>query len=427
MPATTFQRAQHQGMRIHVLPSDRFKTYAVSLYIGSPLSGETVTANALIPFVLRRGTARYPETVAFREKLDELYGAGFGFDVYKRGNNHIVQFRMDTIADRYIGEQRGLLLQETLTFLLQAVTQPATKNGAFLEKYVNTEKTTQRKKLEAVINDKIRYAAERCTQEMFADDPFRFHALGRIDQIEAWQADSLYAYYQDWLASSQMDLYVVGDTSMDEVLAVINEAVPANRKEPIPYQFGEAIPLRSEPKLVTEHMDVSQGKLNMGLSVPVFYQDDAYPDAMVYNGILGGYPHAKLFANVREKASLAYYVSSRLDGYKGMLMIQSGIEVSNYDKAVSIIKAQLEAMASGQISDVELTQTQAMMTNQLREIGDSAFDMIAYDFNSVMTGTTRTIPELIEQIGQVTKERVAQIAKQVQLDTIYFLSDRKGE
>src|SRR5690606_37284817 len=112
-----------------------------------------------------------------------------------------------------------------------------------------------------------------------------------------------------------------------------------------------------EAKRVEEALDVSQGKLNIGLALPVLASDDDYPAALVYNGILGGFPHSKLFVNVREKASLAYYASSRYDGWKGYAMIQSGIDVRNRDKALSIIEEQLAELAGGRITDAELAQT----------------------------------------------------------------------
>lgn len=56
-----FQHGNVGGIRIHVLPTKTFKTYAISLYAGVPLAEETVTPTALIPFVLRRGTASYPK------------------------------------------------------------------------------------------------------------------------------------------------------------------------------------------------------------------------------------------------------------------------------------------------------------------------------------------------------------------------------
>ncbi len=422
-----FQRAETNRIRIHVLPTDRFKTYAVSMYIGRPLEESTVTSTAIIPFILRRGTEQYPETKAFRERLDELYGAGFGFDIYKRGNNHIVQFRMDTVDDRFLGHQSPSLLQETLAFLGQTITRPAIENGKFMTRYLDAEKQTIQNKLESIVNDKIRYAAERCVQIMYADDPFRYNPLGRLEDIASLSNDTLYEQYQNWLKQAPIDIYVVGHTTLEEVTAMVKEQFTMGRDELFRYQIDASHRITSEPKRVVEQLDVNQGKLNMGLIAPFTYGDNNYPVEMVYNGILGGYPHSKLFTNVREKASLAYYVSSRLDGYKGNLMIQSGIEIDNYDQAVSIITQQLEALRSGEISDLELSQTKSMMTNQLKQIYDSPNEMIGFDFNTVLTGTERSVSTVLTEINQVTKDQIQEVAQKIELDTVYFLKNKEGD
>lgn len=104
-----FQRGAVGRMRVHVLPTTRFKTFSLSLFAGVPLEESRVTPVALVPFVLRRGTRSYPETIQFRERLDELYGAGFGFDIYKRGDYQIVQFRLDIINDAFVSSSQSLL------------------------------------------------------------------------------------------------------------------------------------------------------------------------------------------------------------------------------------------------------------------------------------------------------------------------------
>lgn len=427
MMPIAFERATIRGIRVHVLPTDRFKTFAVSAYVGRPLQPDNVSATALIPFVLQRGTERHPQTKAFQAQLDNLYGAGFGFDIYKRGNNHIVQFRMDTVDDKYVGDEAEGLLTETLTFLIEAITKPALDNGAFVGSYVNAEKQTVAKKLMAVINDKIRYAAERCTQEMFKHDPFRVNALGDYREHEQLNAQTLYDVYQHWLTTAQIDVYVVGRTTLEQVKHIVDAQFRHERKPAAAYALRPFTRSSSTTvNTITERLDVSQGKLNMGLAAPFTYADEQYPAALMYNGIFGGYPHSRLFINVREKASLAYYASSSLDGFKGTMMIQSGIEVSKYDKALGIIREQLEVMRDGDITETELAQTKAMITNKLRQIVDSPYEMIAFDFNSVLSEAQRPLPRFIEQIEDVDAEAVRQIAREVELDTIYFLTDQKG-
>ncbi|OME80239.1 peptidase M16 [Paenibacillus sp. FSL A5-0031] len=421
---STFERGQLQRIRLHVLPTKRFKTFAISLFAGLSLEEATVTPVALIPFVLRRGTAKLPETITFREKLDDLYGAGFGFDVYKRGDSQIVQFRMDVINDEFVSSDTPLLA-ESLQFLGDVITDPLIDQNGFHQKYVDAEKTTLKKRLEAIVNDKIRYAAERCLEEMCADEPYRLHPLGKLAEIESITSSSLYDSYLQWLDNAALDLYVVGDTTLEEVTELVSSAFKLKDGSPSAYSTPNIHHPVKEVKQVTDRMEVSQGKLNLGLRTGVGYVDDAYPAALMYNGILGGYPHSKLFLNVREKESLAYYAASRLDGHKGLCTIQSGIEFANYERAVAIIKEQLESMRQGNLSELEMNQTKAMISNHLRELQDSAYEMIAYDFNGVLTGKDRSAEQLLEQVQAVTAEDIVKVAEQVQLDTIYFLRDRK--
>lgn len=409
-----------------MLPTKRFKTFAISLYAGVPLREDTVTKVALTPFVLRRGTESYPETTQFREQLEHLYGAGFGFDVYKRGDYQIVQFRMDTINDSFVGGDEQLL-DRSFAFLGEVLTRPAQENGHFRTSYVQAERETVRKKLESIVNDKMRYAAERSIEEMCKNEPYRLHPLGERKDLPLIEPDTLTASYQEWLQRASMDLYVVGDTTLEEVENLVQRHFNVDRTSSADYQTQAAVRGDKEVETVVERLNVSQGKLNMGLRTSITYGDPQYAAALMYNGILGGYPHSKLFVNVREKESLAYYASSRYDGHKGIATIQSGIEIPNYEKAVTIIKQQLEEMKSGTISDLEMSQTKAMIRNLLKEMQDSAFEMIAYDFNRQLSGKERTAEELLTQVEQISKEDVREAAEQFRLDTIYFLRDEKEE
>ncbi|RED66092.1 EF-P 5-aminopentanol modification-associated protein YfmF [Cohnella lupini] len=421
-----FQRGVQGRLRVHVLPTKRFKTFAISLFAGVPLSEDRVSPIALTPFVLRRGTKSYPETISFRERLDDLYGAGFGFDLYKRGDNQIVQFRLDIINDRFVSVTDSLL-GEALSFLGEVLTAPAVEDDRFRGKYVEAEKTTVSNRIDAIINDKIRYASERCIEEMCKDEPFRLPALGTKEQLAQLNASNLYEEYRRWLQDASFDLYVSGDTSLDEVLAFVSKSFKLPEGQPSSYSPPKLRSARGEVQTIVEKLEVGQGKLNMGLRVGATYGSDQYAALLVYNGLLGGFPHSKLFINVREKASLAYYASSRLDGHKGIMTLQSGVEIANYERAVVIIKEQIQAMKAGEFAIEDLRKTQAMIVNQLRELQDSAFERISFDFSNVLSGVERTGDSFIAEIQAVTPEMVTAVAQGVELDTIYFLRDRKEE
>lgn len=420
-----FQHGHAAGMRIHVLPTKAFKTFAISLYAGVPLEESTVTSTALVPFVLRRGTASYPETTQSRERLEELYGAGFGFDIYKRGDYQIVQFRMDTINDSFV-QSKESLLGESFAFLGEVLTRPLLESGSFRASYVATERETIRKKLESIVNDKIRYAAERCIEEMCRNEPYRLHPLGQRADLDAITPETLYQSYTSWLNGATLDLYVVGDTTPEEVEKLVTAHFGRAHHSEAGGYTSDFTPVKvTEVRTVEEKLDVNQGKLNMGLRTSITYKDDRYASALMYNGILGGYPHSKLFVNVREKESLAYYASSRYDGHKGIGTIQSGIETQNYGKAVDIIRKQLDELKAGNITDLELSQTKAMIRNLLSEIQDSAFEMISFDFNRQLSGKDRSAQELMEQVDGMGAAEVKAAADTFELDTIYFLTGKE--
>ncbi|MNR55789.1 hypothetical protein D3C85_1762380 [compost metagenome] len=68
-----------------------------------------------------------------------------------------------------------------------------------------------------------------------------------------------------------------------------------------------------------------------------------------------------------------------------------------------------------------------MIRNHVVEMQDSAFEMIAYDFNRVISGKERTAEELLEQVDHITSKEVTDAAQTFHLNTVYFLKGEKGE
>ena len=421
-----FETGSIGNIRVHVCASNKFKTTTLMAFIQQELSPETVTKTALLPQVLQRGTMSNPTTLSFRRKLDELYGAILYGDVYKRGERHIMQFAMEMANEQYLKESPSLL-SEGIRFFGEVLLKPAVENQAFKSAFVEAEKKNLKQKIESLKDDKIRYASQRMIEAMCQGEPYALFNLGRLEDLPNINPQELYTYYQDVLAGCPIDFYCVGNVSVDEVMKLLEQQFSSiaggTRKTVQTMPVSRSV---EKERVVIERMNVKQGKLNIGCRTQTSIQDPDYPALMMYNGILGGFPHSKLFRNVREKASLAYYCSSRLESHKGLLLIQSGIEIDNYDQAVSIIKEQLEEIREGNISDQELEQTKATLSNQLRSQMDRSYEMIHYHYQSVLNGKDLPLNQLLEQVNAVQKEDVQKMAEKVQLDVIYFLRDRGG-
>jgi predicted Zn-dependent peptidase len=424
MNELSFVSHEQDGVGIHVLPTNKFKTTTILIHIQLPLKEELVTKGALLPNVLQRGTERYPNPAQLQRHLDSLYGAIFNAGVMKRGEKQIIQFYLEVANEKFLADSRPLL-EDGIRFLGEVLMQPLLENGVFAKKVVELEKEALSKRIEGLIDDKMRYASQRLTEEMCKDEPYRLLAYGIREQIPQITPEELYDFYKEMLSAYPVDTYVIGDVKPDEVTAMVQKYIPfkqagVERLAPTPYKKEVA-----KENVVTEEMNVAQGKLNIGMRTQIGYADEEYVHLMMYNGVLGGFPHSKLFMNVREAASLAYYATSQLETHKGLCMIMSGIETANYDKALAIIKEQLEMMKQGKISDVELSQTKATLSNQLRETRDSAAAIASMDYNGRLAGRRRSLEEILEGIERTTKEDIARVAQKVEIDTIYFLRGKE--
>lgn len=287
------------------------------------------------------------------------------------------------------------------------------------------EKRTLKQRIQAVYDDKMRYSNLRLIQEMCKNEPYALHVNGEIDDVDAITADQLYETYQSAIQKDQLDLYVVGDVDDNQVQAAIDKYFQTKERTlgTIENNHDEQ---KAQPKEVIDEEDVKQGKLNIGYRTSITYTDQDYPALQVFNGLFGGFSHSKLFINVREKASLAYYAASRIESFKGLLMVMSGIEVNNYEQAVSIIAEQFQAMKNGDFSEQDIAQTKAVIRNQVLETIDTAYGLSEFLYQQAAAQVDIPIEDFLANIEQVTKEDIVKAGEKIQLDTTYFLKGTEG-
>ena len=398
-------------MQITKLQSNKFKTNLVALFITVPLTKENCTKNALLTSVLRRGTNNLKTQEEISKRLEELYGAGFNCGVDKLGNYHVLKFYLETLENTYTLNSENLL-QEGINLLLDIVFNPLVENNGFNKVYVEQEKLNLQKLIESRKDNKALYAKERCLESMFADESYALYKYGSVEDLSNINEINLYAYYKELLKNCKIDLYVTGNN-------IDNIKVPEISSKNLP-QIENLHVAPEKPSIVNESQDVTQGKLIIGLDVG--NSDKAV--VSMYNTILGGGANSKLFQNVREKASLAYSAGSSYIRRKNVILIQTGIEIENYDKAVKIIEEQLQDMKNGKISDEEFNSAKQLITSSIELIEESKEDMITFYFDQNLFDEHLNVTEYKEMIKKVTKEDVIKIAQKVKEDTIYFLTNK---
>ena len=423
-----------QGITLHQIQTENYKTNLYAIFIATPLKRENVTLDALISAVLRRGTKNLPSQEQISKKLEMMYGASFNCGIEKTGDNHILKFYLEALSEEFLPKPEELI-KESLGILLDLSFNPYTENGAFKAEYVEGEKQNLKQIIEAKIDQKDRYAYDRCTEEMFKGRPYGLYKYGYVEDLESITPESLYKYYQELIATAKIDIFCSGRLKDKNVKEIIeqNENMQ-NLKERKPnYIINNETTEAKEGKennenkdknenIVTESMQIAQGKLVIGLDVNETKEDSRFI-ASVYNAILGGGANSKLFQNVREKNSLAYTANSGYIRVKNAIFIRCGIEIDNYQKALDTIKEQLEDMKNGNFTDEDIKNSKELILASIEGITEEQDTEITYYYGQELADRFVTVEEYAEKIKEVTKEQIIDLAKTVTINTIYFLRD----
>lgn len=408
-----------KGINLYTVKTDKFKTISIHVFFHRPLD-ENTTLNALLPLILRRGCGRFKTSQEIARQLEDLYGAIFDCGIGKKGESQILRFHIDCINNREL-DKEFRIPEESLKLLFNLILNPIKENRVFKKEYIEQEKENLRKIIESKVNNKAQYAMTRCIEEMCKGEPYSIYEYGNIEDLEKIDAQNLYEYYDKVIKTSPVDIFIVGniDDSFNDMVKKHFTPKREDIEEVSPTKIEKEI---EKPKKLEEKMDVSQGKLCIGYRTNIGYDTEDYYPLMLYSNILGGGITSKLFMNVREKASLAYTISSRIDKFKGLMFITGGIDFDKYEKAKEIIFKQLEDMEKGNITDEELNSAFKGISTSIRSLGDTHLHIVDFFLSQIISNSKHNFEQLIGRLGEVKKEEISKIAAKIKLDTIYFLS-----
>lgn len=413
-----------KGIKLHTIKTDKFKTNLIAIMLTTKLNRENVTKNALIPTVLKRGTKNLKTQEEINKKLEEMYGASLDCGLDKTGDNQVLKFYIETVNDEFLPQEAENMLKTSLEEIFEFVFNPYLENNCFKKEYVEQEKENLKQIIEGKIDNKARYSLDRCIEEMYKDKPFGLYKYGYIEDMKNIDEENLYEYYQKLINECKIDIFVSGivDENTENVIKNNENIAKLGEREP-QYNRPEIVAKKSEKeKDIQESMEVTQGKLIIGMDLDID-DDNLRYDVMIYNSLFGGSANSKLFQNVREKASLAYTASSSYYRFKNNIFINCGIEIPNYEKALEIIKQQIEDMKKGDFTDEEVENAKKGIIASIKTIDDEQDTEITYFFSQELSQIKCDIEQYINRIAVVNKENVIEIANKVSINTIYFLKD----
>lgn len=416
------------GIDIIFVPATQFKTNELAVSLLVPLKKETASENALLSLLLCESCSAYKTLRELNTHLASLYGAVLSPAVSKLGENQVIKFGITCIDDRFALDDKKILT-ECLSLLLSLLFEPNfDENGMFNQNSVDVQKRLLIEKIESEENEKRTYVLRKTESIMFEGEPYAINRYGTKDDVNKATLESLKTAWENLLKTSSVLLTVVGNASQQEVKKLLLDKfsnVERDYKAPVDAVFN---PVPNEIKEVKEEMEVKQGKLVMGFRVNITPDSELAPAMRSFADVFGGGPYSKLFANVREKMSLCYYCSARYVRQKSFIVVQSGCEEENMDKAVSEILNQIEEIKKGNF-DYEFSSSKMALTDAINSVYDAPESLEVWYTSQMADKNIKSPAESAAENKSVTKEQIMECANLISLDTVYRLvgNDDKEE
>ena len=280
-----------QGIKLHCIDTNKFKTNLMAVIITLPLNRENVTFDTMIPAVLKRGTKNLKSQEEISKKLENMYGASFDCGIEKIGDNHVIKFYLESLNENFIPQDSNQnISKESINLLLDIIFNPYLENNKFKDEYVETEKNNIKLLIESKIDNKDQYALNRCIEEMYKDKPYGLYKYGYVEDLENVNSKNLYDYYTELINTSKIDIYISGELKKEDILEIVknNENIEKlKERKPNYIANNEQTEDKKEikEKEIQDKMDIGQGKLVIGLDVELTDYNSKFPVSM-YNVIL---------------------------------------------------------------------------------------------------------------------------------------------
>lgn len=413
------------GINFKGIRDSKFKTLRLSVHFMLPVQKDQVAANGLLAFLLTRASREYPDFTKLAQRLAELYGASLNADVSKLGDVQVLSISATGLSDRLT--LNGEKISEALANLLCSVLfNPLLENGQFPRESFLQEQRQTLEMLDAEYNDKRIYAKQRCEELMCAEEPYGVGRCGTKEQIAALSREDLLPAWKRLVETARIEVMAMGDCNTTKIYELFCQAVAGLVRGEVRHCTTENVAAARTVKNEVESMDVAQSKLVMGFRTGIAIPDSRLSAAKLMCTIFGGTPHSKLFLNVREKLSLCYYCSSQLNSMKGIMLVQSGVETKNIERAKEEILAQLQQMKDGDFSEDDIIAAKKSLCNSYKTLADSLGGLESWYLSQTFASTVRSPEESAAEINAVTKEEIVEAARLVSLDTVYSLIGKEG-
>ncbi len=412
---------KQDNFNLNIIETAKFKTTRVEITFANKLTKESATKRALLPYLMRAVTKKYPTRSELQIAVENMYSANFSAGIKKIGLTQLLTFDLSIINNKYTFNNEDLLL-EGIEFLKEVLYNPY-----FTEEIFKEEKRFLEEYFQGIYANKMRYSVKEALSNMYQGEDYNIDAYGNEEDLNELTLKDCIDAYTDMINNDTININIVGDVTSDEMTSLVHKELQFSNRHNDLVLVDDSIKQDREHQVILESQNVNQAKLVIGYQFDAYYNTKEYYQAVVLNTLIGGGPESLLFKKVREDLSLVYFIGSAYDQNKGSFVVYSGINQDHYKQVVEEVENVLKSVENKDYDNKFLTIAKKGIVSGLMQSFDNGGSLINRLNSLSLFNKEFDTDELVSKINNVTEEQLSVLVKRLKRDTTYLLRNDELE
>ena len=418
-----YKKYKLNNYNLYTVKTDRFKTINIKINIRVKSEKEDEKYYPMLWRMLSRTSKYHSSIKEINRACVKIYDPSYSIKVMESGKEDILLLSASFINEKYT--ENGMN-EESIKFLLPFIFEPKIINNAFDEEIFKNEKETLIDNYKEIKDHPRKYVSGKI-EYLLESRGYKTYSLEElIEETKKITSKELYEFYLKVMSKGKLDIFVCGNIDPEEMKNIFEKHInfKGERKGKINHIVN---PKASKKiKIVEEESHNIQTNLAIGCKTIDLTTYERNYVLSAYSHILGGSMNSLLHQTVREKNSLCYYIYSNYTLLEGTLKIYTGIDYKDFNKVYDLIKKEMDNIIKGNFNHKLIDNYKQIYLSSLKSIEDYENDTIGNYISEIFIGTDN-IENKRKNVEKLTKEDIMNLAKKIQIDTVFVLKGDEHE
>lgn len=410
-------------VKLHMIPTEKFKTVLMGIYIKRPLRKEEATLNALLSRVIDKDCERFTTRHEMQLALDEMYGSILVTDIHKLGKDQMLQIKLQVPSEKHIKEDQ--LMKKAVLMLNEIINRPFIRRNAFDEALVEREKKDLKHKIKAHLKDKTHYVFEKCLKMMYGDSPLIISEYGDLEELESITAQQLYEHYKKKVIHSPMDIVIFGNIDPLKMSHLFDHYFETHFLD---WQRHEILWTESKIMLnnkVIEYKEVNQSRIALGFALERHMDQRKWVMHQLLSIILGYGGSSKLFKKLREEKGVSYQVFTQMERLPARLLVYAGVKSGEEERTLSWINEEIQKISSGQLTIEDLESAKKKFIQSLKAMEDHPNAFMNFYYYQYTVGEFSNFKEILIILDSISLSDLINVTIMLKRMYVFMLKNKQ--